>query len=200
MSQDPRGSQIGNVVSVKQGVADPETEAFRIGGWQERILAIRAQENETSLIDSEWDRIRLRTLPQESLERCEDEGWDGTQMGLSAGDLELAEARDPEEQVQQIRKQIEDTHYHSYRWLGEEGKCIVRILAGIDPDDEIVIFEGWEEYLEQPLSFPFEAVVHEWQERGSFKAGATGSITRISMVDERYGVIVELSVGGKKYE
>jgi hypothetical protein len=121
-------------------------------------------------------------------------------MGLSAEDLELAEARDTEEQVQQIRKEIEDTHYHSYRWLGEEGKRIGRILGGIDPDDEIAIFEGWEEYLEHHLSFPFEAVVKEWQERGSLKAGDTGSIKSISMVDELYGVIVELRVGRKKYE
>lgn len=119
-------------------------------------------------------------------------------MGLYPDDLELAEARDPEEQVQQLRKEIEKTHYYS--GLGEEGKRIKQILGGIDPDDEIAIFERWEEYLEQHLSFPFEAVVHEWQERGPFKPGDTGSITRISRVEELYGVIVELRVGGKKDE
>lgn len=129
MSHETRGFQIGDVVSVKQGVLAPDTEAFRIGGWQGNILAIRAQENETSLIDIERDRIRLRTVPQESMEGCEDEGLDWTQMGFSAGDLELAEARDTEEQVQQIGKEIEHTHYYS--WLGEEGKCIGRILEAV---------------------------------------------------------------------
>jgi hypothetical protein len=198
MSHDPRGFQIGDVVSVEQEIADPDTEAFRIGGWQGRILEIRAQEDETSIIDSEWDRIRLPTMPQESIERCEEQGLDWTQMGLFAEDLELAEARDTEEQVQQVRKEIDKTHYYS--WLGEEGKRIEPILAGIDPDDEIAIFEGWEQYLEQHLSFPFEAVVNEWQERGSLKARDTGSLKSISMVDELYGVIVELRVGRKKYE
>lgn len=83
-------------------------------------------------------------------------------MGVYPEDLELAEARDTQKQVQQVRKEIEARHSQRYRWLGEEGKCIGRILAGIDPDDEIAIFEGWEEYLEQQLSFPFEAVVNEW--------------------------------------
>lgn len=74
MSHETRGFQIGDGVSVKQGVPAPDTAAFRIGGWQGSILAIRAQEDETSIIDIEWDRITLRTLPQESIERCEEEG------------------------------------------------------------------------------------------------------------------------------
>lgn len=49
-------------------------------------------------------------MPQESIERCEEEGLDWTEMGLFAEDRELAEARDPEEQVQQVRKQIEKPH------------------------------------------------------------------------------------------
>jgi hypothetical protein len=198
MSNATRGFKIGDVVRVKQGVLDPDTEAFSIGGWQGRVLEIRAQEDETSIIDIEWDSITLQKMPQESIERCEEEGLDWTQMGLYTEDLESAEARDTEEQVQQVRKEIEKSHYYS--WLGEEGKRIERILEGIDPDDELAIFERWQEYLEQHLSFPFEAVVNEWQERGPLKAGDTGSIKRISMVDELYGVIVELRVGGKKYE
>jgi hypothetical protein len=74
MSHETRGFKIGDVVRVKQGVLAPDTEAFSIGGWRGRILAIRAQEDETTIIDIEWDRIRLRTMPQESIERCEDEG------------------------------------------------------------------------------------------------------------------------------
>jgi hypothetical protein len=111
-------------------------------------------------------------------------------MGLSSKDLELAEARETQKQVQQFRKEREARHSQWYRWLGEEGKRIGRILAGIAPDDDLAIFERWDEELEQHLSFPFEAGVNAWQERGSFKAGDQGSVKSRSRVDELYGVIV----------
>ena len=102
--------------------------------------------------------------------------------------------------VEEVQKEMENTYYDSYRWLGEEGKRIALILEGIDPDDEITIFERWEAYLEQHLSFPFEAVIDEHQERGPLTSGDKASITSISMVDEMYGVIVALRVGRKKYD
>lgn len=200
MSNNATALKIHDVVKVKSGVLDPDTEAFRIGGWQGRIIDIRTDENETSIIDIEWDSITLRNMPQESIARCEEEGLDWTQMGLSREELELAKARDTQKQVQQVQKEIEDRYSQSYRWLGEEGKRIGRILRGIEPDDEIAMLERWEEYFEQHLHFPFEAVVDEWQERGPLKAGDKGSIKSISMVDELYGVIVELRVGRTTYE
>lgn len=200
MSNNVTEFKIGDVVKVKQGVLDPDTEAFRIGGWQGRIIQIRPHEDETSIIDIEWDSITLRNMPTESIERCEEEGLDWTHMGLSPEELESAEARDTQQQVQQVHKEIEERHSQSYHWLGEEGKRVGRILAGIDPDDETAMLERWEEYLEQHLSFPFEVVVDEWQERGPLQAGDTGRITSISMVDELYGVIVVLRVGRQTYE
>lgn len=200
MSNNTTALKIGDVVKVKPEVLDPDTEAFSIGGWQGRIIDIRTDEDEASIIDIEWDSITLRNMPAESIERCEEEGLDWTQMGLYPEDLVLAEARATQKQVQQVQKEIEERYSQSYLWLGEEGKRIGKILAGLDPDDEIAMLERWEEYLEQHLSFPFEAVVDEWQERGPLKAGDTGSINSISMVDELYGIIVELRVGRKKYE
>ena len=200
MSNNATALKIGDVVKVKSGVLDPDTEAFSIGGWQGRIIDIRTDENETSIIDIEWDSITLRNMPQESIERCEEEGLDWTQMGLSPEDLVLAEARDTQKQVQQVQKELEDRYSQSYLWLGEEGKRIAQILAGIDPDDEIALLDRWEAYLEQHLRFPFEVVVDEYQERGALKAGDKASIKSISMVDEMYGVIVALRVGRTTYE
>jgi hypothetical protein len=200
MSNNATALKIGDVVKVKSGVLDPDTEAFSIGGWQGRILDIRTDEDGTSIIDLEWDSITLRNMPTASIERCEGEGLDWTQIGLYPEDLELAKARDTQKQVQQVRKEIEDRYSQSYLWLGEEGKRIGRILQGIDPDDEIAMLERWEEYFEQHLNFPFEAEVDEWQERGPLKAGDKASIKSISVVDELYGVIVELRVGRKTYE
>jgi hypothetical protein len=84
--------------------------------------------------------------------------------------------------------------------LGEPGKRIQQILAGVDPDDEVEVIERWGDYLEQHLSFPFDAVVDEFQERGPLRAGDKVSVKRISLVDDFYGIIVELRRGRKKYD
>ena len=107
MSNTATACKIGDVVKVKQAVLDPDTEAFRIGGWQGRILQISFQEDGTNILDIEWDSLTLRALPQESIEYCEQEGLEWTRMGLYAKDLELAQARDSEEQAQQNRKKRE---------------------------------------------------------------------------------------------
>jgi hypothetical protein len=200
MDDKATGFKIGDVVKVKKGVLDPDTGAFSIGGWQGRIFDISAGEEEKTIIDIEWDSITLRNMPTESIEQCEEQGLDWTQMGLYSNELESAEARDTQKEVKEAQKEMEDTYSDSYLWLGEEGKRIGQILAGIDPDDEFASLERWEEYLEQHLCFPFEAVVDEYQERGALKAGDKASIKSISMVDEMYGIIVALRVGRKKYE
>lgn len=74
MSNHATACQIGDVVKVKPEVVAPDPDAFRIGGWQGRIVQIRSQEDGTRILDREWDRLTLRTMPQESIERCEEEG------------------------------------------------------------------------------------------------------------------------------
>jgi len=89
-------------------------------------------------------------------------------------------------------KQVENAHYYS--WLGEEGKRIQKILADVDPDDEIEVIETWGAYLEHHLTFPFEAVVDEWQERGPLRAGEKVNVKKISLVDDfLYSHIMALS-------
>lgn len=99
----------------------------------------------------------------------EKEGLDWQTIGVGLDDVEPATARDSERDVERALAEI-DKHAH---WLGpdDEDKRIQAVLDGIDPDDEVALVEAWEEYLDENLSFPFEAEVSEWQDRGPLRTG-----------------------------
>ncbi len=199
---DPKTTsfKIGDSVKVKPGTLDPDTEAFSIGGWQGRIIGIMRQENGMTLIDIQWDSLTLHNMPKQSIEFCEEEGFDWTQMGLYAEDLELTSERDTQEDVKRVQEELATIHHHSYSWLGEEGTRIQQILAGVNHEKEREVFERWRTYLEHHLSFPFEAIVDEWQERGPLCSGDTVYVKKISLVDEVYGIIVSLKRRRKHYD
>jgi hypothetical protein len=66
--------------------------------------------------------------------------------------------------------------------------------------NEHEVTERWGEYLEHNLFFPFEAIVDEWQERGPLRSEDKVNVKKISLVDDFYGIIVELRLGRKKYD
>lgn len=48
----------GDSVIVKEGVKDPDTDEFEIGGWQGRVIEIdNLSEKNNALITIEWDSI-----------------------------------------------------------------------------------------------------------------------------------------------
>ena len=200
MNADSASFRIGDSVKVKPDVLDPDTEAFSLEGWQGRIIGIRPQEDGTTIVDIEWDSMTLRNMPKQSIESCEEEGLDWTQMGLHPEDLELTAAKDTEDDVKRVQEELNTVHDQSYSWLGEEGKRIQQILAGVNHENEHEVIERWKTYLEQHVFFPFEAVVDEWHERGQLRSGDKVNVKRISLVDDFYGIIVESRCRRKKYD
>ncbi len=190
---------IGDSVKVKDGILEPGTEAFSIGGWQGRIIAVRDEEDPT-VVDIKWDSVTLKNMPRHFIEECEEEGYGWDSMGLYPEDVEPAVARDTEEQTDNVREDIEDEQLHSYTYLGEQGKRIAAVLQGIEPDDEMGVIERWGDYIEEHLSFPFEAEVNEWQERGPLRAGDRVKVKNISLIDDHYGVIVAIRRGRERFD
>jgi hypothetical protein len=88
-----------------------------------------------------------------------------------------------------------------YAWvyLGEEGHRINKVLAGVDPDDEMAVVETWEGHLKKNLAFPFKAEVAEYQERGPLQAGDRVTVKSIKDADDHYGVIVRLRCRRQQY-
>ncbi len=185
--------KVGDSVVVKPGVVDPDL-GIEIGGWEGKIAEEPGQDD---LVLISWDSVTLRNTPDFVIEQCEEQGLDWTKMYLDTQEVELTSPRDTEEDVAQVIKELEKKR--AWSWLGEQGRRIQQVLASADADDEMAALEAWEEYLAGSLTFPFEAEIYEWQERGPFQAGDRVKVTGIDLVDDLYGIIVDLRRERIKY-
>jgi hypothetical protein len=118
-------------------------------------------------------------------------------MNLATTEVELATPRDTTKAVEKMIDKLESKYAWDY--LGEEDKRIQAVLAGVDPDDEWAAVKAWEKHLRKVLKFPFDAEVSESQDRGPLQYGDKVSVKEITMMDDLYGIIVEVRFGRKKY-
>ncbi|MCI5144848.1 MAG: hypothetical protein D3923_04810 [Candidatus Electrothrix sp. AR3] len=178
--------KIGNSVSVKTGVKDPDLGSD-IGTWQGRISEI-----DEDLVCIDWDSITLQQMPASSIIHSEKEGWEWQKMYLADSDVTLTKQRDSLEDVARAFKDL----YHHYMWVdfGKQGKRIQKVLSGVLRDEETAALQAWSTYLQKKLTFPFQATVEEMMLRGSsIKVGDTITVYGIDdSLDENYGLFSEL--------
>ncbi len=177
--------EVGDCVKVREGVGDPDSDVD-ISGWQGRVLEIAEDESGRPLIFVAWDSYTLKEMPRSYLEQSEMEGLDWQRFLLLIEDIEQAQSRDTQRDVDDVTDEI----YSRIGWysLGEEGKRIQGVLSGVE--DEWEAFKVWERYLAENLRFPFEAVVSEYQHEGALQRGDSIRVQEISLLDDLYGVIV----------
>ncbi len=72
-------------------------------------------------------------------------------------------------------------------------------LEGIDPNDTYACMKAWSRHLKKVLVFPFDVEIVEGAGRGPLKVGDKIRVHRINMVDDLYGVIVDVRLGRLKY-
>ncbi len=187
---------IGDSIVVKPGVLDPDT-GQEMGGWQGRITDISPNDEQESVIVSiEWDSLTLNNMPVWVIEQCEKEGLDWAVMNLDIREIERSTPRDKPEDVVKAKKQIGQQHVTGE---ADQDRRMGQALAGVDADDEMAALDAWEEYLKQHLSFPFEAEVSEFQERGPLRDGDRVQVMHISDVDDSRGVKVHARAKGRDY-
>jgi hypothetical protein len=189
------GFEVGDSVRVKEGVTDPDS-ALNIGGWQGRISEIGEGPDGEPFVVVTWDSHTFRDMPEWYLEQSETESLDWKRFVLRSEDLRHARSRDSQGEVDEAAEEIESRVY----WfsLGAEGKRIREVLS--DVEGEMEELEAWQRYLKENLSFPFEARVSEYQEKGRLRQGDRVKVGEISVVDDLYGVIVSGKVGGESID
>lgn len=181
--------KIRETVRVRDGFIDEET-GFDMSGWQGTVKEIYADVG-TALVA--FDSITIHAMPAAYIDRCEDEGYGWTEYGFEFAWLELAEARGKASDVEDaIAKR---TSEHPYSHLGEEGRDMNKVLAGVDLDDEIEVLEAWNTYLDEHLTFPVDAEVAESYGRSPLHVGDKVRILGIEDLDDHYGLIAKLKRG-----
>jgi len=160
--------KVGDCIVVKPGIKDPDY-GIDIGGWQGRITEIESYQPGQVTIMFQWDSLSLRRMPASAIRRSEEMGLDWTTMSLFPEEVEPAEPRDTQDEVDALIEELSSEHAWDY--LGKQGQRIQKVLQDVDEDDDLETFEAWQEYLEAHLKLPFEAVVSEFQHRGPLQTG-----------------------------
>ena len=140
-----------------------------IGGWQGRITEIESYQPGQVTIMFQWDSLSLRRMPASAIRRSEEMGLDWTTMSLFPEEVEPAEPRDTQDEVDALIEELSSEHAWDY--LGKQGQRIQKVLQDVDEDDDLETFGAWQEYMEAHLKLPFEAVVSEFQHRGPLQTG-----------------------------
>lgn len=192
----PSSFQVGDSVVVKPGVKDPDFGGD-IGGWQGRVTKVRADQQRVPMLDLQWDSLTLRQMPPSAIEHCEEEGLDWRTMGLYAHEVEPAQPRDKPRDVESALAEL--ASQHAFAYLGEQGQRIRKALAQVDEEDDMDAFVAWSDYLEEHLTFPFEAEVSEFQARGPLQAGDRLKVTGIRDIEDLYGILVDMRMGPRKF-
>ena len=190
------GLVVGDCIVVKPGIKHPDL-GTDIGGWQGRVFEIKSYQPGTVTISFYWDSLSLKRMPAAAIRRCEEEGLDRTTMGLYSEEVERAEPRDTQADVDALIEKL--TAEHAWDYLGEEGQRIHQVLRDVDKDDEMEAFGAWQEYLEAHLKLPFEAVVSESQNRGPLRFGDRVTVVGFEDVEDLYGVLVNVKAGHRAH-
>ncbi len=176
--------KINDSVKVKQGIKDPDSEKYDLGGWQGHIIEIHELGGELPIITVVWDSITLKAMPSEFIEECIRDGFGFEEMNLSEDEVELAEARnqgpDRREAVQFIEQ--------AYSWadFGEQGRRIKAVEDACEKD--YFIMQHWFEHLEDNLIIPCTAI-YRGDSNKKLRNGAEITINGFVDADDDYGVI-----------
>jgi hypothetical protein len=110
--------EVGDCVKVREGVGDPDSDVD-ISGWQGRVLEIAEDESGRPLILVAWDGYTLKEMPRSYLEQSEMEGLDWQRFLLLIEDIEHAQSRDTQRDVDEVVDEI----YSRIGWysLGKRG-------------------------------------------------------------------------------
>jgi hypothetical protein len=197
-SAEQSNYKIDQSVVVKPGIADPDY-AYDLSGWQGRVIENHhVDEQKKPLVTIAWDSLTLKQMPDEMIQRCEEDGLDWSSMGLYVSEVAPASPRDKIHQVERVKAELEQKHQMDH--LGEEGRRIQQVLNTAARKGQAGALKAWEKYLQANLTFPFEAEVSESQDRGPIKTGERVRVLDIEIVDDSYGLIVAIKTKHGHYD
>jgi len=191
--------KIEDSIIVKEGIKEPDSEEFEIGGWQGRVIEIDTDtDKDNILITIEWDSLTLEQLPSKFIQQSEIDGLDWKSMNLYESDIYKTVPRDKEENVKNVQDKLSDKYY--WATFGEEGLRISNVLGNVKRHNEMKCLEKWDKHLDENLSFPIQAIVDESEDDWLIKSGDVLTIKSLSNIVDMYGIIAKVKLERKTYE
>ena len=189
--------KIGQSAKVKKGILCPDDPDYDLSGWQGRIIDIVEEEVDEPTIGITWDSITLEEMPKTYIEKSEKEGLSWSDIYLDVNDVEPTQPRDSEDDVVQIRGELEAR----FGWIsmGAEGELIQGVVNSAKSLDDWDVMKAWKKHFQKFLQFPFETVI-ERQQRSPLNEGDKLKVFGIELVDDHHGIIVSCMKGPERYD
>jgi tetratricopeptide (TPR) repeat protein len=182
--------KIGDTVQVHAGVKDPDY-GTDLAGWQGEVIDLDEDEQGNTLVLIQWDSQTLENMPDEEIEKSEEDGLNWTEMYLSEDEVSRAQRRDTPRQRQ--ASQEKRAAQFPWAYLGEQGRHIQAVLQGMDPEDEWATFQAWDAHLRQHMQLPFTAEIGESVEVNWLEVGDRVKVVAFEALDETWGVQVRVA-------
>jgi tetratricopeptide (TPR) repeat protein len=189
------GLKIGDTVQVQAGIKDPDYD-IDLSGWQGEVTDLDEDEQGNTLVLIEWDSQTLEGMPDEEIEKSEEDGLDWSEMYLLESEVKRAERRDTPQQRQASREKR--AAQFPWAYLGEQGRRIQAVLQGVAPEDEWAAFQAWDAHLRQHLQLPFTAEVSEPVEVDWLEVNDRVKVVAFEALDESWGVQVRAAKGKRQ--
>jgi hypothetical protein len=154
--------KIGDSVRVKEGIKVPDYEEFDMSNWQGRITQFS---DEYGTVEIKWDSITLKTMPLEFIENSIDEGCEYSVMWLEKSEVEKAEPRDKDSDVERIKNELEKEYGNLS--FDEQEKRIAKILKKKNIEVNMDNLKVYFTYLKANIKFPCKLTGMEdfqWEE------------------------------------
>jgi hypothetical protein len=190
----PRFSE-GDPVVVREGVEHPVL-GDDISGWQGWITEVVLDDTYGELIVVAWDSVTLAEMPQEHREAAEEAGIDFTHTPLFPLALARAVPRDDPDDAPDVAAAVDEPFDWDY--LGKQGQRIRAVVEGATSRHDAL--SAWAGHLAQNLEFPFAAEVANYREQGPLQEGDEVDVRRISLVNDKHGVIVGVRFRNLQYD
>lgn len=185
----------GDSVVVRQGVEHPVLGGD-IGGWQGWIVELILDDTYGEVAVVAWDSVTLQQMPQKHREEAEEAGIDFAVTPLTPLALKWATPRDQPGDAFDVASAVDEPFDWDY--LGKQGQRIREVVEGAATRHDAL--SAWAGFLAQNLEFPFAAEVAHYREQGPLQEGDVVDVRRISLVDDRHGVIVGVRFRSLQYD
>jgi len=178
--------KIGQYVSVKKGIKDPDFD-YPLDGWQGTVTEVSKKKG---LITIQWDGKTLLDTPTPYLQEIISGGYDYELMTLSIKELEPATKRPTT--TQETSAFAAKIYWIDFHGASETDKDYAKIFRGVDIKNENALLQRWMEHLNDDLQFPFETEVAE-TERGGLRLGTKIKLLDLDDYDDMYAASISNS-------
>lgn len=209
MKNNLKNFKVGDWVKVKKGIVVPDNPEYCIENWKGKIIKEFSAEADELVVLIKWDSQTLKKMPTDFIKECIHDGLEFSEMGLGINEIECTEPGDYEEDPDKMIQALISFHTESLfikrdensKYYDEQEQRIVKILDGVDIENEEKVTEKWAKYLDVNLEFPFKAeVIDIYRNIKGLDVGDVVNVKKIEGIHDSYGVVVEVRKRLRNYD